>query len=281
MIVITNEERIYPGHLSTRGQVAPGRCWLLSAVLHLGMLAAIFLLSIHPGQVLAPVSLTLQSGLVHASLVVTLPGKKAVESSPSQMDKPLLNKAPEVPRPLVETVPAKPVATKHKPAVKKALPPEQIKREQRAVIMTRSDSKEKELVSSPKKAMPPRFSDGSTPLSHEPTGMVKKQVDKLDSQLASGLPNLVAARYDGEPTPASYPIVARRLGQEGLVVVEVWLDKDGKQEKRQIKRSSGFALLDKAALDTVAKNRFLPYSEGGIPKPSRLLVPIAFKLQGR
>ena len=97
----------------------------------------------------------------------------------------------------------------------------------------------------------------------------------------SGEPLLVAARYAGTPQPLEYPALARRLGQQGRVVVEVWLDAKGEQEKRLVVESSGHALLDKAALVAVARNSFLPYSQNGRALPSRLRVPIEFKLLAR
>ena len=97
----------------------------------------------------------------------------------------------------------------------------------------------------------------------------------------SGEPLLVAARYAGTPQQADYPALARRLGQQGRVVVEVWLDAKGEQEKRLVVESSGHALLDRAALAAVARNAFLPYRQNGMAHPSRLRVPIEFKLLAR
>jgi TonB family C-terminal domain len=260
--------------------VPVGRSWLLSAVLHLGVVVTIFLLSIHPGRVLAPVSSKLQSGLVHANLLTTLPSVQAGEASSSLDNHSIPIKVPERVPPAIEVVPVKPVSPKPKRVVKKTPPSRQSKKEQKNTLSPsshRAPVPQPHVESQEMPVFPSSDQSGKTGQTTE----IKGQTSQPDNSGESGVPRLVSARYDGAPTPATYPIAARRLGQEGLVVVEVWLDKDGKQDKRQVKRSSGFALLDKAALETVAKNRFLPFSEGGSPKPSRLLVPIAFKLQGQ
>lgn len=80
------------------------------------------------------------------------------------------------------------------------------------------------------------------------------------------------------PAPITYPVQARRRGLEGTVVVEVWLDEQGKQTKRLLARSSGVGLLDKAALKAIAKWRFSAYVENGRALEHRVQIPIRFKL---
>lgn len=278
MIVTTNEERIYPRLLSGNRQGSASRSWWFSAMIHLGVVTMVFLLSIHPGQVLAPVSLQPQSGVVHASLLSRLPNTLANASSRVSVHTPQPAREPELVHPPIKTEPTKRLSTT--PARQKRVPPVKVKSKKPSSVNRSNQITATPPISSKEEVATHLAVEGATPEKFKSTGTADVQGNKPDTQPGSGIPRLVAARYDGTPTPASYPIAARRLGQQGVVVVEVWLDKEGKQDKRLIKRSSGFALLDKAALEMVTKNRFLPYSEGGIPKPSRLLLPIAFKLQG-
>lgn len=72
--------------------------------------------------------------------------------------------------------------------------------------------------------------------------------------------------------------MARRRGWQGTVMVEVWLDANGEQIKRDILQSSGYALLDQAALRSVARNQFVPYTINGVGRPARLHLPVIYTL---
>lgn len=84
--------------------------------------------------------------------------------------------------------------------------------------------------------------------------------------------------FKTRPSPIAYPVQARRRGLEGTVVVEVWLDEQGKQTKRVLARSSGVNVLDKAAIKAIAKWRFSAYIENGQALAHRVQIPIRFKL---
>lgn len=51
----------------------------------------------------------------------------------------------------------------------------------------------------------------------------------------------------------SYPLLARRMGWEGRVVVCFILHPDGRIENLHVEKSSGYEILDKNALDTVKR----------------------------
>src|SRR5438132_1063499 len=78
-----------------------------------------------------------------------------------------------------------------------------------------------------------------------------------------------------------YPLVARRLGKEGVVLLEVLVAPDGRAADVRVLRSSGFAPLDDSAVTTVRERwRFIPQRRGGVPVESRVTVPIRFRLAG-
>lgn len=83
------------------------------------------------------------------------------------------------------------------------------------------------------------------------------------------------------PKPPSYPATARRRNQEGTVLVEVRLDRNGAQRDVQVLRSSGVSSLDQAAVKAVSGWRFKPETVAGQPVPSRVQIPIAFALAAR
>ena len=93
-----------------------------------------------------------------------------------------------------------------------------------------------------------------------------------------GGPIITQPHYRQPPQPEAYPPLARRRGWQGTVLIEVWLDGEGEQIKRQILQGSGHAVLDQAALRSVARNQFAPYTRNGIGQPARLHLPVIFSL---
>ena len=86
------------------------------------------------------------------------------------------------------------------------------------------------------------------------------------------------AAYGTNPLPP-YPLAARRLGMEGVTLLDVLVAPDGKPVDVRVQKSSGFASLDDSALKTVRERwRFVPAREGGTPVESRVTVPIRFRL---
>lgn len=86
--------------------------------------------------------------------------------------------------------------------------------------------------------------------------------------------------YAINPKPL-YPLLARRMGAEGVVVLQVLVREDGSVGEARVRKSSGFELLDESALRTVRdKWRFLPARRNGKPVESWVEVPIRFVLKG-
>jgi protein TonB len=85
------------------------------------------------------------------------------------------------------------------------------------------------------------------------------------------------ADYLNNPKPA-YPAMSRRLGEQGKVVVHALIDADGVPQKAEILRSSGFERLDRAALETALKWRYVPAKRAGVPEAMWFNVPLHFVL---
>ncbi len=85
---------------------------------------------------------------------------------------------------------------------------------------------------------------------------------------------MIAAR------PPRYPMDSRRAHEEGTVVLSVLLSTDGRVTDINVTRSSGFARLDRAALDAVRDWRWSPLMRDGAPVMVRGVVTIPFILQG-
>jgi protein TonB len=91
------------------------------------------------------------------------------------------------------------------------------------------------------------------------------------------LPTAQAA-YLHNPPPA-YPAISRRLGEQGRVVVRVWIGVDGGPQKAEIQSGSGYDRLDRVALQTVMGWRFVPGRRGDVPEAMWVSVPIQFQLE--
>ena len=74
----------------------------------------------------------------------------------------------------------------------------------------------------------------------------------------------VDAQWAGNPVPA-YPAMARRLGEEGEVRLDVWVGADGRVRDVRLTRSSGSALLDDAAIEALRAWQFRPATVDGVP----------------
>ena len=80
-------------------------------------------------------------------------------------------------------------------------------------------------------------------------------------------------------TPPKFPLESRRTHEEGIVVLSVLLSTDGRVADVSIAKSSGFARLDRAALDAVRDWRWSPLMRDGNPVMVRGMVTIPFILQ--
>jgi protein TonB len=92
----------------------------------------------------------------------------------------------------------------------------------------------------------------------------------------SGL--FVQASYAQCPR-ADYPEAAKREGREGKVMVEVQVDEEGRPKSSRILESSGFAPLDRAALDNIQRRcRFNPARRGEKRVETSIKIPVEFHL---
>jgi TonB family C-terminal domain len=82
----------------------------------------------------------------------------------------------------------------------------------------------------------------------------------------------------GNPKPP-YPEIARKRGQQGLVLLDVEVNERGRPTNVTVRSSSGYTLLDEAALKTIRKWQFTPAQHNGNSTSGKLLLPVEFKLE--
>lgn len=85
------------------------------------------------------------------------------------------------------------------------------------------------------------------------------------------------AAHLNNPTP-QYPSMSRRLGEQGRVVLNVYILADGTVGEVKIKQSSGFSRLDDAALQAVKKWRYQAARRGQQAIDFWYVQPLSFSL---
>ena len=97
------------------------------------------------------------------------------------------------------------------------------------------------------------------------------------TQAASQTEPSFSADYLNNPAPV-YPPLARRMGEQGKVLLRVFVEPDGLPGEVLVRTSSGSARLDQAAVDTVRRWKFVGARRGVEPIGAWVVVPINFTL---
>ena len=79
--------------------------------------------------------------------------------------------------------------------------------------------------------------------------------------------------------PPVYPEIARIRGEQGRTVLRVSVGADGLPHDISVSVSSGYPVLDSAALSAVRDWRFVPATRGNTPVPAVAEVPVRFQLE--
>lgn len=187
--------------------------------------------------------------------------------TPTQIDlqvseaKPILASiiAPSRPSPMVVPAPTPP-----KPAVKET---------------------PKKILASPKPAPTPTpVAPTPEPVQKvEPSPVAQQQTDiKAKANQEAAASEVIQPKFDADylnnPKPG-YPSISRRLGEEGVVMLRVYVSPQGTPDQIQLLKSSGFDRLDQAALSAVSKWRFAPARQGKIAVAAWVQVPVSFQLR--
>jgi protein TonB len=162
----------------------------------------------------------------------------------------IIEEAPPLPEPIPEPAPTP------EPVPEEPTPP---KPEE---ILTTTQSEE---VAAPQPTPEPKRVE-KKPIPQRPTPVAKAKTPNV--------PQPVVIRN----TPPIYPETARRAGWEGRVTVRVEVSADGSPISVALEKSSGYGVLDQAALRAVKTWRFQPRTMGGVAMAGTVDVPVNFTL---
>jgi len=76
-----------------------------------------------------------------------------------------------------------------------------------------------------------------------------------------------------------YPPEAARRHQQGVVVLMLYISGSGTLDRLEIVKSSGFPLLDAAAIKEMKQSKFQPAMDGAIPIRSRAQATVTYRLE--
>lgn len=187
---------------------------------------------------------------------------------------------------IIDERPVQPV--KEKPTTPKEMPKE-IKRQ----LQPYPFIKEPEFKEIPKLTEIPSSKDiiepviisktDNPPLTLEPT--VSPVVSSATSVLEDTPKPLIDVEFGSPNAPAFlhrempvYPLIARRLGKEGRILLRLTIDEKGKLLNIEVIEGAAYGFTE-AAIEAVKKSTFKPAMQDGKPVMSKALLPIRFSLR--
>ena len=119
-------------------------------------------------------------------------------------------------------------------------------------------------------------------LDHAPEGYESEPQDspeKMEQTGTSTIRGIVYPRADENNARPRYPMMARRRGYEGVVILRVLVSRDGEALDVRISETSGYSMLDEEAKKAVKKFLFEPGKEDGVITDMWVNIPIRFQLK--
>ena len=111
------------------------------------------------------------------------------------------------------------------------------------------------------------------PSSYEISKFSENQYTK--STFASSATYKIGSAKNPHPT---YPLIARKKGWEGRVLIQAEIDRVGNVSKVKVLESSGYKVLDNASLETLKKWKFTPAKIGNKFVDDTVNIPVKFLL---
>jgi periplasmic protein TonB len=140
----------------------------------------------------------------------------------------------------------------------------------------------------PAKPVPPRHHAAASPRPAAPAASQPAPNPPAQQQVATLTPPALPAAPVVPPQPISglasnrkpdYPMAARERGQQGRVVLRVEVSALGAPLGVTVLSTSGYPLLDKAALGVINQWRFRPATQAGVAVAGAANVPFEFRLE--
>lgn len=133
----------------------------------------------------------------------------------------------------------------------------------------------------PSRPAPTRRSEARATAATEPTAAPPSAMGEgaWASTAAGGNSGVFTPAGIGTRQDPTYPWEARRNRWQGTVLLAVTVSPSGRPIAIDIARSSGYGVLDEAAVEAVRQWRFVPARRNGVAVEDRVAVPITFRLR--
>jgi len=231
------------------------------------------LASIQVGRISHPKKVTNSYGVlalvvcVHILAVIALINAKATQPIIKELQVPMMVSLVASPAPEPEVVPLIPT------------PPQPVVKQQKPVIK-KQEPTPKPVAVEQEVAQPVVTEAPTTPAAPVVVAKVPEVVEAPPPKAVAEPvvePPRFGAAYLHNPAP-DYPQMARRLGQQGRVLLKVLVAENGTAETVALATSSGFEKLDQAAIEAVKKWSFIPAKRSNEAISAYVLVPVKFSL---
>jgi periplasmic protein TonB len=125
--------------------------------------------------------------------------------------------------------------------------------------------------------------DPSDAVTSSPAEIAQPLKPQIAAQTQTGFDNqpqyqAVEQPYYRKRGRPEYPPEAKRLKQEGVLLLALFINEKGRLDKVEVVQSSGFPLLDQAAIEAEQRSRFRPAFLDGKPIACKAEVPYRFVL---
>ena len=193
----------------------------------------------------------LVSASVHAALVITSSRSTNI-TLPSSTGSAMSVKMQEKHKPLTQTVMSKPISKK--------------------II---NDTIRKEIS---------QLKTNNKPVSEKPVEEAQKQTnDKITIaaekiQPAESKARVISIIYKELNQHFIYPKLAQKHNWQGKVLLSLRVSSNGKINNVEIYKSSGYSILDQAAINSLMKVEYLPRISSWLPHDLNLKLPVIYKL---
>ncbi len=151
-----------------------------------------------------------------------------------------------------------------------------------APVSDKDAVKDSMVPSPPEVTVPDK--DASTPahgvfdeILNEQWRRAKKAAPRVQPGTSASTVKAAKPDYQSNPVPP-YPSRARRRGYEGTVMLKVLVDQEGRVADLKVHDTSGYRMLDRAALRAVRDWRFIPGARGNEKIEMWVMVPVRFEL---
>lgn len=233
----------------------------IAVLVSLGLHAAVLLGSLHlSGRVQQKDNLS-QAQTIQVSLI-SLVERASVEPNPA----PAVRQTPDSPTAKPARFPRREVSASHPPSLSDTTTPSD--------IQTSHPASQAVAASNGTSSAAPVHSDASTGSTRGASESASTTSNVTGIEVKKAQPD-----YAYNPQP-DYPLLMRDQGIGGVVWLRAMVEPDGTARDINLLKSSGYRLLDEAAMRAVRSWRFIPARRGDQTLASWVEFPIRFSLQG-